>query len=100
VGVKPAEEKAARGVYAEVTLLFSDMRLADVRQEPGIGSTAARVGISRFRKAQMAIHRQTDLGGILVFLSVVFPPADRAQHQCAWRLKRPIPAARAAKANL
>jgi hypothetical protein len=100
VGVKPAEEKAARSVYAEVTLLFSDMRLADVRQEPGIGGAAAHERTPRFGEAQMAIHRQTDLRGILVFLSIVFPPANRAQHHRSRRLERPTPAARASKTNL
>ena len=99
MGVKPAEEKAAWNVYAEVTLLFSDKWFADVGQEPGIGGSATRVGIARLSEAQMAIDGQTDLGGILVLLSIVFPPANRAQLHRGGRFQGPAPTTRAAKEN-
>jgi hypothetical protein len=46
------------------------------------GVVSARLG-----KAQLAVDRKADFGGIGVPLAVVFPPADGAQSQCIGRLQ-------------
>jgi hypothetical protein len=50
-------------------------------------------------KTQLAVYGVVNVEGIVIFLSVVFPPANRAQCHCAWRVQRPVSAARASKAN-
>lgn len=35
----------------------------------------------RIAQAQVAVHGMTHIGGVGVFLTVVFPPADRAESQ-------------------
>ena len=83
-----------------ICVLFSDLGLTDVREEPGVGSAAMGVVLPGFVQAEGAVHGQADIGGVLVLLAIVLPPADRAQPQCAGRLQRLVPAARAAKTNL
>ena len=83
-----------------ICVLFSDLGLTDVREEPGVGSAAMGVVLPGFAQAEGAVHGQADIGGVLVLLAIVLPPADRAQPQCAGRLQRLVPAARAAKTNL
>jgi hypothetical protein len=57
--------------------------------------TKLQVIRARLVQAQLAIHRQSNFRRVLVFLPVVFPPANGAQLQGARRFKRPISATRA-----
>jgi hypothetical protein len=52
-----------------------------------MGSSALGVMLAGFVEAQLAIDGQTDVLGVLVFLAVVLPPADRAQLQSAGRFE-------------
>lgn len=45
-------------------------------------------------QAELAVDGKTHIGGVIVFLPIVFPPADRAQLQCIGGFQRPISAAR------
>jgi hypothetical protein len=53
-----------------------------------------------FVEAESAVHGEPDIGGVYVFLAVVFPPADGAERQRASRLQCLAPAAWAAKTSL
>ena len=72
---------------AQDTLLFGHLGLTNVREEPGVGSTASNKVLPR-------------LARVLVFLAVVFPPAHWTKPHRRWRLKRPVSTARTAKTNL
>ena len=48
---------------------------------------------ARLVQAQLAVHRQADVGGVLVFLAVILPPADGAQPQGAGRVEGFVSAA-------
>jgi hypothetical protein len=74
-------------------------RLANVRQKPWMRSAAFGIVAASLFQAQFAIHRQSNLGGIAVFLAIVFPPADRAQRHRSGRLQRFAPATGTAKAS-
>lgn len=74
--------------------------LANVRKEPGMGRTASEVECARLVKAEVAVHRQADIGGVRILLPIVLPPADRAQGERARRIERPQSAAWAAKTSL
>lgn len=50
-------------------------------------------------QAQLTIYGVSDLGGVNILLTVVLPPADRAQCQSFRRFQCPVAAARASKAN-
>ena len=90
-------EKRAR--IAKGTLLFARFGLTNVRQKSGMRSPALFEMLAGFGEAQLAVHGKADVRGILVFLAVVFPPADRAKHQGAGCIKCLAPAARASIAH-
>ena len=62
-----------------------------------MGRAAVRVVLASFVEAQLSIHGMADFCGIFVLLSIVLPPADRAQCQGAGCLQRPVSATRATK---
>jgi hypothetical protein len=76
--VKPPSPVLALERTAEGTLLFGDLRLANVFEEAGIGRTELSVVGARLFQAELAVDREAHFSGIAVFLAVVLPPADRA----------------------
>jgi hypothetical protein len=62
-----------------------------------MGRAAMNVVFTGFVEAELAVHRQAHIGGVIVLLAVVLPPADRAERQGAGFFQRLISAARAAK---
>ena len=80
-----------------MTLLLSDLGLANVREKPGMGGAALSVVGAGFVQAEGAVDGEADIGGVFVLLAIVLPPADGAQRQRARRLQRLISATRAAK---
>jgi len=48
-----------------------------------MGCAALGKVLAGFIEAELAVHGETDFGGVIVFLAVVFPPAHRAQLQGA-----------------
>ena len=61
----------------------------------------AELGIvdSRFFEAELAVDGEAHLGGVIVFLAVVFPPADRAKLERCGRFESLRSAARATVAG-
>lgn len=94
-GLRSGTERTAKG-----TLLLSDLGLTNVRKEAGMGRAAMSVVLAGLIQAEGAVDGQADFGCVVVLLSVVLPPADRAQRQCASGLQRLIAATRTAKAKL
>jgi len=81
-------------------LLFSNLGLAHVREEAGVGRAAmGKVG-ARFVQAEGAIHGEANIRCIFILLAIVFPPADRAQRERAGGFQRLVTAARTTKTNL
>ena len=66
-----------------VRLLLSDLGLADIGQESGVGGAAEGEVLPSLVEAELAIHGQANFRGVFVFLAVVFPPADGAERQSA-----------------
>jgi len=50
-------------------------------------------------KAQLTVNGETHLGGVIVFLAVIFPPADRTELKGAGCIEGFISATRATIAN-
>jgi len=75
--VKP---RAWRG-SGENELLFGGLRLANVGQKTWMGGAALGVVGAGLFEAELAIDGEAHIGGIVVFLTVVLPPADRAKHE-------------------
>jgi hypothetical protein len=67
-------------------------RLAHIRQKARVRRAAFSEMHPRLAQTQLSVHREPDLGGILILLPVVFPPANRAQIQHRRRRQRPISA--------
>jgi hypothetical protein len=63
------------------------MRLTDVTNELGMGCAALRIVQAGIAQAQLAINGQANLGGIHIFLTVIFPPANRAESHNTWSLQ-------------
>ncbi len=61
----------------------------------------AELGVvdSRFFEAQLAVNGEAHFGGIIVFLAVVFPPADRAKLECFGRFESLVSATGATEAH-
>jgi hypothetical protein len=70
-----------QGRTAEDTLLFDRLGLANIRQKVGMGSPEMGVVGSRLFQAELAVDGEANLRAVVVFLAVVFPPADRAKHE-------------------
>lgn len=71
-------------------------RLAHVRDETRVGRAALSVMHARLHEAQRAVDGEMNVAGVFVFLAVIFPPAHRAQQECARRFKSAESATRAA----
>jgi len=103
-GKAPAGQTRDRAMgrtgIAKDTLLLSVMGLTNVREEPGVGSTASNKVLPRLAQTESPVHGQPRLARVLVFLAVVFPPAHWTKPHRRWRLKRPVSTARTAKTNL
>jgi hypothetical protein len=65
-----------------------------------MGRAAVDVVLAGLVQAEGAVHGEADLGGVGVFLAVVFPPADGAQREGAGCLQGSASAAWAAKTSL
>jgi len=74
--------------------------LANEGQEAGMGCAALGKVEAGFVEAELAVDGQAHLGGVVILLAIVLPPADRAQAQGAGNFQGPVSAARAAKARL
>ena len=61
------------------TLLFGVLGLAHVAEKAGMGRAALGVVVAGLFEAELAIYGEADFGGVVVFLAVVFPPADGAK---------------------
>ena len=86
-GVKPRKPLGQLKGIAEGTLLFCGLGLTNVREEARMRGAKFRIVGARLVQAQLAVHRQADIGGVLVFLAVVLPPADWTQPQGAGRVE-------------
>jgi hypothetical protein len=64
---------------AERTLLLGTLRLPYEGNVAGMRSSAHRKMLARLVQAELAIHSESNLARILIFLAVILPPADRAQ---------------------
>jgi hypothetical protein len=62
-----------------------------------MGRATLRVMDPGLVEAKVSVYRKPDLGGVLVLLPIVFPPADRAQGQRAGCNQSLASAARTAK---
>jgi len=81
-------------------LLLSELGLANVGKESGMGRAALGEMRAGFGQAEGAVYRQPDFRRIFVLLPVVLPPANRAQGQRFRRLQRLISTAWAAITGL
>jgi hypothetical protein len=79
---------------------FRAHRPAHIRQKPWMRRPALRKVGTRSRQAQLTVHRQPNLGSVLVLLPVILPPAHGAQPQRRRSLQRPVSATRATKPRL
>jgi hypothetical protein len=95
VMVKPPPGRLRGKRTAKGTLPFSHLRLSDVTQEAGVGCADLREVIASLGKAQLAVHGQPDVGGVVVLLAVILPPADRAKPHGGRDLQRLVSATRA-----
>ena len=64
-----------------------------------MGRAALGVVDSRFFEAQLAVDGEANFGGVIVFLAVVFPPADRAKLEGFGRFESLVSAAGATEAH-
>lgn len=68
------------------------IRLTHVRQKPRMRRPALGKVRPRLAQAQRSVHREPHIGGILILLPVVLPPANRAQLQSLRARQRPVSA--------
>ncbi len=97
--VKPGRALAVGKRTVIGTLLFGVLGLAHVAEKAGMGSAALGVVFAGLFKAELAIHGEADIGGVIVFLSIVFPPADGAKAKRSRRYQGFISTAGAAIAG-
>src|ERR1700723_505996 len=93
-----ASERAIRSWQKGPVLVR--LRFPDVGEEPRVRSAALGIERTSLVQAELAVDREPYLGGIVVFLPVIFPPAHRAQRHRAGRFECFISTARATKASL
>jgi hypothetical protein len=90
-GVSRAGQTGVRAVRGgridEGTLLFGRQGLANMGQETRMGRAALSVVDSRLFEAQLTVDGEAHFGGVIVFLAIVFPPADRAKLECCGRFE-------------
>jgi hypothetical protein len=87
------------GRIAKDTLLFGRLGLANVGQKARMRSAALGVVGSRLFEAELAVHGEANFRGVIVFLTVVLPPADRAKLERFGRFQSFISTAGATKAD-
>ncbi len=87
------------GSCAEVVLRFRDIGFTNVTQKAGMSRAATCVMLACLLQAQVAIDREPDILGVVVFLAVVFPPANRAECKGTRRIEGFETTARAAKTS-
>lgn len=61
--------------------MFGGLRLANVGQKTGMGSAAPGIVGAGFFQTQLTVDGEANVCGVIIFLAVVFPPADRAKLQ-------------------
>jgi hypothetical protein len=76
------------------TLLFGRLGFANIGQETRMGRAALGIVDSRFFEAELAVDGEAHFGSVIVFLAVIFPPADRAEVECFGYFKSLVSAAR------
>jgi len=81
---------------AKDTLLLSDAWLSDVWKKAGMGCPAVRVMSASLAQAQCRVYSEAYIGGVIVFLTIIFPPTDRTQCKRTKLFECLIPAAWAA----
>jgi hypothetical protein len=59
-----------------------------------MGSAALRVVDSGLFEAELAVDGEANLGGVIVFLAVVLPPANRTKLECFGSFESLVSAAR------
>ena len=91
--VKPARGFGGRRSIGKDTLLFSRLRLTNVRQITGMGCAALGIVVASFVEAELAVDGETHVRGVAVFLSVILPPADRTKLHGSGGIEGSIPAA-------
>ena len=96
-GVKRWKVPGATKGIAKGTLPFRGFRLTNVRQKTGVRGAELGIVDAGLKQAQLPVHGQTNLGGVVVLLAVVLPPADRAQLKGSRGFEGSIPAAGTAK---
>ena len=79
--------------------LFGDLRLTNVRQEPGVGGAALGVIGTGFLETELAVDGKAHFRCVVVFLPVVFPPANRAKFEGCRSIESLVSATRATEAN-
>ncbi len=97
--VKPGRGWAVGKRTVIGTLLFGVLGLAHVAEETGMGCAALGVVIAGLFEAELAIYGEADVAGVVVFLAIVFPPANGAKAERARSLQGFISTAGAAKAG-
>jgi hypothetical protein len=65
-----------------------------------MGSSITHVVASSFAEAELAVYGEPHVGSVVVFLAVIFPPADRAELQGSGGIEGPVSAARATEADI
>jgi hypothetical protein len=77
--VKPGRALAVGKRTVIGTLLFGVLGLAHVAEKAGMSGAALGVVVTGLFEAELAVHGKADVGGVIVFLAIVFPPADGAK---------------------
>ena len=90
VTVKPAVGFPKSKRTGKGTLPFSQLWFANVRQKAGVRSSNSDKEIACLREAKLAIDCKPDIGGVAIFLAVIFPPANRAKTHGIRRIQRLI----------
>ena len=80
-------------------LSFDGLGLANVGQKAGMRGAALRIVGAGFFEAELAVDGKTDVGSVVVFLTVIFPPADRAQLEGCGSIESLVTAAGATEAH-
>jgi hypothetical protein len=87
------------GRIAKDTLLFGRLGLANIGQKSRMGSATLGVVGPRLFEAELAVDGEANFRGVIVFLTVVLPPADRAKLERFGRFQSFISTAGATKAD-
>ena len=97
LGGQTARAGFGPGRIAGVTLLLGCFWLAHIGQESRVSRAAASVVLTGFGQTELTVYRTTNLERVGIILSVVLPPADRAQPHGGRHFKSKAPTAWAAE---